>query len=113
LTALCPDRWLDESQRFEKQCLHECAHYRNAIRNAFTSMNLQVEEIVGRLPDLVAYADMTPPGEPGLWLPIGIDEFGRQVWHDLAGGGFPLIRCADEVGWHSAGNHIHQARKGQ
>ena len=46
LTALCPDRWLDESQRFEKQRLQECAHYRNAIRNAFASMNLQVEEIV-------------------------------------------------------------------
>ena len=45
-TVLCPDRWLDESQRFEKQRLQECVHYRNAIRNAFASMNLQVEEIV-------------------------------------------------------------------
>ena len=33
----------------------------------------------GKLPGRVAMRTMTPPGEQGLWLPIGVDGFGNEV----------------------------------
>jgi len=41
---------------------------------------------------------MTPPGERGLWLPIGVDGFGNEVWHNLASEGFPHLLVGGATG---------------
>ena len=52
----------------------------------------------GKLPDMVALRSMTPPGEPGLWLPIGVDGYAGQVWHNLASEGFPHLLVGGATG---------------
>ena len=52
----------------------------------------------GKLPSRVAMRTMTPPGEHGLWLPIGVDGFGNEVWHNLASDGFPHLLVGGTTG---------------
>jgi hypothetical protein len=53
----------------------------------------------GKLPKMVAMKAMTPPsGERGLWLPIGVDGFGNEVWHNLASEGFPHLLVGGATG---------------
>jgi hypothetical protein len=51
----------------------------------------------GRL-GLVAFSDMQWPDEAGLWLPVGMDENRRQVWHDLASTGYPHFLIGGATG---------------
>jgi len=52
----------------------------------------------GKLPKVVALKAMTPPGEEGLWLPIGIDGWGNEVWHNLGSEGFPHLLVGGATG---------------
>ena len=56
------------------------------------------QEREGELPKMVALKAMTPPGERGLWLPIGVDGFGNEVWHNLASEGFPHLLVGGATG---------------
>jgi hypothetical protein len=56
------------------------------------------QEPQGVLPKMVAMKAMTPPGERGLWLPIGVDGFGNEVWHNLASEGFPHLLVGGTTG---------------
>jgi hypothetical protein len=56
------------------------------------------QEAQGELPKMVAMKAMTPPGEKGYWLPIGVDSQGSEVWHNLGAEGFPHLLVGGATG---------------
>lgn len=52
----------------------------------------------GKLPKMVAMRTMTPPEDKGFWLPIGVDGYSNEVWHNLASEGFPHMLVGGATG---------------